>query len=87
MAKTMNRYAGFFQLFGSFDGYINHFLLNDFVDEHREVRFLLPFDNFKSPPLPSDVATYARYRLDNLELFEARRQRILNEINRRRLLD
>ena len=41
---------------------------------------LLPFDNFESPALPSDLPTYARYRLDSLELFQARRLRILNAI-------
>jgi hypothetical protein len=76
----MDRYAGFSGLFGSFDGYVDHFHLGDFVDASGAVRFLLPFDNFESPVLPSDLPTYARYRLDRLELFEARRLRILNAI-------
>lgn len=59
LAATMDRYAGFFEPFGSFDGYIDHFHLDDFVDQHVEVRFLLPFDNFKSPALPSDLTSYA----------------------------
>ena len=29
LATTMDRYAGFFTLFGSFDGYVDHFLLGD----------------------------------------------------------
>jgi hypothetical protein len=87
LATTMDRYANFFELFGSFDGYIHHFHLDDFVDENGAVRFLLPFDNFESPVLPRDLPTYKRYRLDSLRLFKARRLRILNEIRRRCPLD
>lgn len=81
LTKTMDRYAGFFALFGSFDGYVDHFLLRDFVDERGAVRFLLPFDGFE-PVLPTDLPIYERYRLDSLELFEARRLSILKEIKR-----
>ena len=81
LATTMDRYAGFFSLFGSFDGYIEHFHLGDFLNASGAVRFLLPFDNFESPVLPSDLPTYARYRLESLDLFEARRLRILNAIS------
>jgi hypothetical protein len=86
LAATMDRHAGFFELFGSFDGYVDHFLLRDFLDETGAVRFLLPFDNFVSPVLPSDLPTYARYRLDSLKLFKARRFSILQEIRRRCVL-
>lgn len=77
LTSTIERYSTFFDLFESFDGYVNHFLLNDFVDEAGAVKFLLPFDNFGPKPLPSDLETYAQYRLDSLKLFEARRSRIL----------
>ena len=87
LASTIDRHAGFFDLFGSFDGYVKHFHLDDFVDESGVVRFLLPFDDFGSPVLPSDLPTYERYRLDSLELFEARRLRILDEVGRRASLD
>ncbi|QQQ62644.1 DUF6994 family protein [Paenarthrobacter ureafaciens] len=83
LSAIMDRYADFFALFGSFSGYLDHFLLRDFVDERGAVRFLLPFDNFMSSALPSDLPTYERYRLDSLNLFEARRLRILDEIKRR----
>ena len=80
LTSTMDRHADFFELFGSFAGYMEHFHLGDFVDANGAVRFLLPFDNFESRALPSDLPTYARYRLDSLELFEARRLRILEAI-------
>ena len=50
------------------------------------MRFFLPFDNYESPALPSDLPTYARYRLDVLKLFKARRLGISNEIKRRCVL-
>lgn len=77
LATTMDRFADFFALFGSFDGYVSHFHLGDFVNPIGGVRFLLPFEDFNTPVLPTDLPTYARYRLDSLELFEARRLRIL----------
>jgi hypothetical protein len=77
LARTMDRHEDFFALFGSFRGYVEHFHLGDFLDEHGAVRFLLPFDFFE-PVLPPDLPTYERYRLDSLKLFEARRQTILN---------
>lgn len=80
LTRTIERHSDFFELFGSFAGYLEHFLLGDFVNPDGSVRFLLPFDDFKSPALPSDLPTYARYRLESLELFEARRLRILNSI-------
>uniref|UniRef100_UPI003F496865 DUF6994 family protein n=1 Tax=Paenarthrobacter ureafaciens TaxID=37931 RepID=UPI003F496865 len=83
LSATLERHVDFFALFGSFSGYVDHFLLGDFVDEHGAVRSLLPFDNFESPVLPSDLPTYERYRLDSLKLFEARRLSILDEIKRR----
>lgn len=80
LAGTIERHENYFALFGSFAGFVDHFHLGDFVDANGAVRFLLPFDNFESPALPSDLPTYARYRSDNLEMFEARRLRILNAI-------
>ncbi|MEA5456814.1 hypothetical protein SPF06_18990 [Sinomonas sp. JGH33] len=51
------------------------------------MRFLLPFDDFEPPVLPSDLESYKRYRQDSLKLFEARRFSILDEIKRRCALD
>jgi hypothetical protein len=83
IADTLGRYADFFGLFGTFEGYINHFLLRDFVNENGSVRFLLPFDDFKSPVLPADLETYKRYRVASQKLFKGRRLSIQKEIKRR----
>jgi hypothetical protein len=76
LTSTIERYASFFDLFGSFEGYVSHFLLQDFVDEGGAVKMLLSFDDFGPSPLPTDLETDAQYRLDNLQLLEARRLRI-----------
>jgi hypothetical protein len=80
LTTTLDRHSNFFELFGSFDGYVNHFHLGDFVDATGAVRFLLPFNDFQPPVLPADLPTYEQYRLDSLKLFEARRLRIANAI-------
>lgn len=67
---TTDRHSEFFALFGSFQGYINHFHPDGFVGGHGAVRFLPLFKYFE-PVLPSDLPTYERYRLDSLDLIEA----------------
>ena len=44
--KTLTLHRDFLNLFGSFRRYVDHFLLNDLVDDRSEtIRFYLPFDN------------------------------------------
>ncbi len=74
-ANTLIRYADFFSLFGDFTGYVDFFLLDDMVDE-TGIRFFMPFDDFKSPPVPQDVETYRSYRRLSIEWIEARNRRI-----------
>ena len=76
LAETLNRYASFFELFQTFDGYVEFFLLNDLVDEHGHVRFYLPFDDFQSPPEFRDVGEYLVYKNRVESFIEARNRRI-----------
>lgn len=71
---TLKRYAAFFRLFETFKGYVDFFLLNDLVDQHSDVKFYLPFDNFQSPPEFKDVEDYLVYK-SRVELFIAARNR------------
>ena len=74
--ETIKRYTSFFQLFGTFEGYVDFFLLNDLVGEHGDVKFYLPFDDFQSPPEFKDVEDYLLYK-NRVGLFvEARNKRI-----------
>ena len=69
LAPVFDRYAPFFALFGSFDGYVDFFLLQDIVSaDYSEVKFHAPFMGFGSSPVPGTHEEYARY-LDSAEAF------------------
>ena len=72
----MARYADFFALFGDFDGYVEFFLLQDLLDPAGQVRFFLPFDDFTSTAVPTDVQAYRGFRACSLDFVRARNARI-----------
>lgn len=74
---TLNRYKSFFELFENFRGYIDFFLLNDLVDENLNIRFYLPFDNFKSKPKFSSIEDYIIYKKQVISFVNLRNHRIL----------
>lgn len=76
--ETFKRYASFFELFETFEGYVDFFLLNDLVSEHGNVKFYLPFDDFQSPPKFKDVDDYLLYK-NKVELFATARNRRIAE--------
>ncbi|MDO9153310.1 MAG: hypothetical protein Q7U47_06335 [Paludibacter sp.] len=78
---TFLRYKDFFDLFENFKGYINFFLLNDIVDENENIRFYLPFDNFKTKPTFTDVDEYLVYKKGVMDFIKARNKRIDNYAN------
>lgn len=77
LATTLARYADFFGLFEDFQGYVDFFVLQDLVvDDYSAVRFFMPFDDFTTPSVPTDVDTYRDYRRLSIEFVEARNRRI-----------
>ncbi len=79
LATTLQRYASFFDLFGSFRGYVDFFLLQDLVtNDHNAIRFYLPFHDFNSSPLPSDLSEYRTYRNNVMDFISGRNHRIDN---------
>ncbi len=74
---TLLRYKGFFDLFVDFEGYTNFFLLQDFIDENKQIRFSLPFDNFERSALPQTIEEYKNYMEHTLTLIRNRNKRIL----------
>jgi hypothetical protein len=56
--STLSIYKKFFDLFRDFEGYTQFFLLDDLVDENRNIKFYLPFDGFENRPAFSDVNEY-----------------------------
>ena len=75
---TFLRYKDFFDLFGNFKGYIDFFLLNDLIDENENIKFYLPFDNFKTIPTFADIEEYLIYKKGVMEFIKARNKRIYN---------
>lgn len=76
LEDTLIGYRDYFKLFVNFKGYIDFFLLQDFVDEKYQVRFALPFDDFKGSPLPKDKNEYRLYMFETMELINKRNIRI-----------
>lgn len=76
LVKVLERYAGFFALFGNFPDYVDFFQLHDLVADDSSVRFFMPFDDFMSSAIPKDVDTYLEYRRLSIEFIEARNRRI-----------
>lgn len=80
---TLLRYENFFNLFESFIGYINFFLLDDLVDENQKIKFYLPFDNFRTKPLFSDINEYLIYKNGVVNFIKSRNKRIETYVNQR----
>jgi hypothetical protein len=76
LAETLARYTSFFELFRTFNEYVEFFLLHDLVDEHGHIKFYLPFDDFQSPPAFKDVDEYLVYKSHVESFIEARNQRV-----------
>jgi hypothetical protein len=77
LSDTLARYRDFFGLFGDFQGYVRHFLLQDLVtDDCSAVRFFTPFDDFTTSPLPASIDAYRAYRQLAIHFIEARNRRI-----------
>ena len=77
LSDVLARYADFFSLFGSFEGYVRFFLLDDLVDDdYRQVRYFLPFDDFTTSALPERPEAYRAYRVASEAFIEARNGRI-----------
>ena len=75
---TFLRYKDFFDLFENFIGYIDFFLLNDLIDENENIKFYLPFDNFKTRPTFADIEEYLTYKKRVMDFINARNKRIDN---------
>jgi hypothetical protein len=78
LGETLERYADFFGLFEDFRGYVEFFLLQDMVaEDFSGVKFFLPFDDFKTSPLPASREAYIAYKQHAIEFIKARNRRIL----------
>lgn len=60
---TLLRYKSFFDLFETFQGYVNFFLFDDLLTlDTGQVKFFLPNDGFSHSPYPQTIDEYRAYR-------------------------
>jgi hypothetical protein len=81
LQDTLARYGDFFRLFGSFRDYVCFFLLDDLLDDAGDIRFHLPFDDFRTPPGFSSVGDYLLYK-ENVTRFVHSRNRRIESLQR-----
>ncbi len=75
--SVLARYGDFFALFDSFEGYVDFFLLQDLVtDDYQTVKFFMPFDDFQTAAVPTDVDAYREFRRRSIDFVIARNRRI-----------
>ena len=79
---TFLRYKDFFDLFENFKGYIDFFLLNDLIDENENIKFYLPFDNFKTRPTFENIEEYLTYKKGVMDFIKSRNKRIDSYANK-----
>lgn len=77
--STLKKYSEYLNLFVDFKGFVNFFLLQDFLDKNGQVLFCIPFDNFNREPLPKNQLEYKNYKSKTIELINKRNSRILRE--------
>jgi len=77
---TFFRYKNFFDLFDSFNGYVQFFLLDDLIDEKQNIKFYLPFDNFTTKPSFANVEDYMTYKKQVMNFIRLRNERITEYI-------
>ena len=77
LLDTLTRHKPFFDLFGTFKGYVEFFLFQDLAtDDFSEVRFLHPFQGFKDQEYPKNINEYRLYMNKMLEFIDLRNKRI-----------
>lgn len=76
LSDCLTRYETFFALFETFDGYVEHFILQDLTNEDGSIAFMHTFNEFRSPAVPGTRDDYVAYRLRNNDFIEARNRRI-----------
>lgn len=75
--STLKRYHHFFDLFESFRGYIDFFLLNDYITDNYECLIAPPYyPSFDKQPIPSTLNEYKEYIEITSHFVKARNERI-----------
>lgn len=82
LAETLDRYDGYFRLFGNFMDYCTFFLLQDLIsDDGAAIKPFLPFDNFDDYPLPKSIVEYEAFMENCIVFIKRRNERIGRYVN------
>ena len=77
LSAVLDRYSGFFALFGNFRGYVDFFLFQDVVAaDYSSIKFHLPYRCFEDSPLPQSTEQYLQYQESTINFINARARRI-----------
>lgn len=77
LSESLSRYSEFFDLFDSFENYVEFFLLQDLVSEDgTSVEFFIPFRSFDDAPLPATIEEYLVYKERLIAFITARNNMI-----------
>ena len=78
ISDVLDRHEDFFALFGTFAGYVDHFLLQDLVSpDYKTIEFWTDREPFLSDPLPAaDPLEYREYARRVKDFIRARNARI-----------
>lgn len=75
LSDAIERYADFFALFETFQGYVDFFLLQDLVVDGL-IDFFIPFKGEFNSPRPSTFAEYKQYMENSMNFISNRNKRI-----------
>lgn len=76
LSDAFGRYRYFFDLFGSFAGYVDFWLFDDLVDTDGTGKLFLPLEDFTLPSVPRSLANYLAFCERTIEFLTARNERI-----------
>ncbi|GAB3190971.1 DUF6994 family protein [Nesterenkonia suensis] len=77
LTQTLARYSDFFDLFETFDGFVDFFHFQDLLtDTGEDVAFFTDFDDFRSSGKVTDPEAYPAFHRRNEQFLQARRERI-----------
>jgi hypothetical protein len=79
--ETLERYSSFFDLFESFEGYVDFFLLQDLASpDYQSIRYFMPFEDFDATPFPQDRETYEVFMSRTKDFVTKRNSRISAQV-------
>lgn len=81
LATVTTNYGDYFELFGTFERFVEFFHLQDLATP-RGIAFFLPFDDFQRPATPTTVDEYVTYREATLEFIELRGSRMADWVEK-----